>query len=199
MKQSTKTLLLVAGLAVLLLAATLGYRALTAGYDAAPLQSATEPSAPQESPQSTEAPVSTPMPAPDFTVYTESGETVRLSDFLGRPVVINFWASWCGPCKSELPAFDAAYAAYGDRVEFLMINLTDGQRETVEGVREFMRQGGYTFPVYYDTAYDAATTYGTYSIPVTVLVNAEGNLVGGQVGPVSEAALMSALEVLAAQ
>ena len=217
MKQSTKTLLLIIGLVVLLAAATVGYRALTAEYGSASLEQMQpaqpaetgeipeEPAAEQDAaaesdpdPAPAAEPEATPSPAPDFTVYTADGAAVKLSDFRGKPVVINFWATWCGPCKSELPAFDRAYAAYGEDVAFMMVNLTDGQRETVEGVGAFLKDGGYAFPVYYDTAYSAANTYGVYSIPMTFLIDKEGNVVGGQVGVVSEAALLSALEMLKA-
>ena len=74
----------------------------------------------------------------DFTVYDSEMNAVKLSDKFGKPIVVNFWASWCGPCKSELPAFDAMYKKYGDEVVFMMINLTDGYNETVNGVKEFV-------------------------------------------------------------
>ena len=64
--------------------------------------------------------------APDFTVYDAGGMPVKLSDYLGKPVIVNFWASWCGPCKSEMPEFEEAFKQYGDRIQFMMINLTFG-------------------------------------------------------------------------
>lgn len=70
--------------------------------------------------------------APDFIMTDADGNEVSLSDFIGKPIVLNFWATWCSPCKSELPTFDAAYATYGEDVQFIMLNLTDGYRETVE-------------------------------------------------------------------
>jgi len=194
MKQSTKTLLLLGCFVVLLLAAGIGYRALSADYENTQMMASPEnPSDSAAEPETQASPEPTPMPAPDFSVETADGETVRLSDFRGKPVVVNFWATWCGPCKSELPAFDRAYAEYGEDVVFLMVNLTDGQRETVDGVAKFVKDGGYDFPVYYDTSYSAANAYGVYSIPMTVLVDAEGNLIGGQVGAVSEGALLMAV------
>ena len=194
MKQSTKTLLLLGCFVVLLLAAGIGYRALSADYENTQMMASPEnPSDAAAEPETQASPETTPMPAPDFSVETADGETVWLSDFRGKPVVVNFWATWCGPCKSELPAFDRAYAEYGEDVVFLMVNLTDGQRETVDGVAKFVKDGGYDFPVYYDTSYSAANAYGVYSIPMTVLVDAEGNLIGGQVGAVSEGALLMAV------
>lgn len=134
-----------------------------------------------------------PVIAPDFTVYDADGGEVHLSDFAGRPVVLNFWATWCGPCKAELPGFQAVYDECGDEVAFLFINLTDGARETVEGVGEFLAENNYTIPVYYDTAGDAANTYGARSIPATALINADGEIVGAQIGMVDEDALRDAV------
>jgi thiol-disulfide isomerase/thioredoxin len=106
--------------------------------------------------------------APDFTVLNNVGREVRLKDYFGKPIVLNFWATWCGPCKMELPYFNEAYLECGDEVEFVMVNLTDGFRETVKGVRKFMSDNGYEFPVHFDAEGDGAATYGAYSIPLTV-------------------------------
>ena len=115
--------------------------------------------------------------APDFTVYDRAGNTVRLSDFLGKPVVLNFWASWCGPCKMEMPDFEEIYKEYGEEIHFVMVNLTDGDRETMDTANSFLDNSGYTFPVYYDKDIDAAYTYQVYGIPVTYFINAEGYLI----------------------
>lgn len=127
--------------------------------------------------------------ADDFTVYDSEMNKVKLSDYFGKPIVINFWTSWCGPCKSELPAFDVMYEKYGDEVVFMMINLTDGYNETVNGVKEFVLDSGYSFPVYYDIEYNASNTYGVRSIPQTVLINADGSLYDTRVGAMSEVVL----------
>ena len=119
----------------------------------------------------------TTFPAPDFTVYDRAGNTVRLSDFLGKPVVLNFWASWCGPCKMEMPDFEEIYKEYKEELHFIMVNLTDGSRETMDTATTFLDRSGYTFPVYYDKDSDAAYTYQVYGIPVTYFINAEGNLI----------------------
>jgi len=118
-----------------------------------------------------------PFTAPDFTVYDREGNTVRLSDFLGKPVVLNFWASWCGPCKMEMPDFQEIYEEYKDDIHFVMVNLTDGTQETMKTATTFLDNSGYTFPVYYDKDTDAALTYQVYGIPVTYFINAEGHLI----------------------
>lgn len=132
-------------------------------------------------------------PAPDFTVEDGDGNAVSLSDFAGKPVIVNFWATWCGPCQLEMPYFDAAWQEYGDRIEFMMVNLTDGFQDTVEGVKAFVEDAGYTFPVYYDTEYSGAQAYGVYSIPMTIMVDADGNLFYGTIGTLSEETLESAI------
>lgn len=115
-------------------------------------------------------------PAPDFLMTDSDGNTVRLSDFEGKPVVLNFWASWCGPCKNEMPEFDKLYSEFGDEFHFLMVNLTDGSRETVAGAKEFIEEAGYGFSVYFDIDGEGASEFSVYSIPVTYFIDARGNI-----------------------
>ena len=122
--------------------------------------------------------------APDFTVLDKNGNEVNLSDYMGTPVVINFWASWCPPCKAELPDFDKACAEFDD-VVFLMVNLTDGKRETKAIVDEFISENGYKFPVYYDTEYSAAYAYNVSSIPATYFIDADGNIAESHIGMIN--------------
>lgn len=117
-----------------------------------------------------------PEPAPDFTVIDSDGNEVKLSDLRGKPVVVNFWASWCGVCKTGMPDFEEAYAAYGDDVHFMMVNLTAGG-ETQDVAQAYIQEKGYTFPVYFDTEMSAASAYGVNAVPVTYLVDAAGNLI----------------------
>ncbi len=149
-------------------------------------------------PEETEPTEEEEVIAPDFTVLDADGADVTLADRLadGKPIVLNFWATWCGPCKSELPAFDKAAAEYADRVTFMFINLTDGYQETVDGVKSFMEENGYTFPVYFDTTYSAAIPYGANSIPLTYFVTSDGIVVGGYMGAMPEETLYSYLEQL---
>lgn len=134
--------------------------------------------------------------APDFTVLDKDGNTVRLSEKFGTPIVINFWATWCPPCKQELPDFDKLCKEYGDRVVFMMVNLTDGYRDTVDGTKRFVSGKGYTFPVYFDTKDNAASAYNVSSIPQTTFIDAKGNIYTTRIGAMNEATLRIYLNAL---
>ena len=142
--------------------------------------STTKPTKPTMVPTTapTTVPTTVPAPeypkAPDFEVYNQNGELVKLSDYTGKLVILNFWASWCGPCKAEMPDFQKAYLNYNDYIEFVMVNLTTSMYETRKKAEDFIVQQGYTFPVFFDTNGSAAEAYGIRSIPTTVLINEEG-------------------------
>ncbi|MDO4293260.1 MAG: TlpA disulfide reductase family protein [Eubacteriales bacterium] len=135
--------------------------------------------------------------APDFTVYDIDGNAVRLSDYEGKPVVLNFWASWCGPCQTEMPDFQEKYQELGEDVRFLMINMTDGSRETVETASDFVAQQGYSFPVFYDTESEAAMTYGVYSLPTTYFIDASGAAVARASGAIDAETLQRGIDMIA--
>ena len=114
--------------------------------------------------------------APNFRVYDKDGNEVRLTDMKGKPVVVNFWATWCPYCVMEMPDFEEAFKTYGEDIQFMMINVTDGFKETLESAKAYVEENKYTFPVYYDTKLSAAMAYSAYSLPCTFFIDADGVL-----------------------
>ena len=166
----------------------------------------TEPSTEESTEASTEASTEVPteatteapdLSAPDFTVYDAQGNEVKLSDYFGKPIVLNFWASWCGPCKMEMPYFEEVYQQIADRVQFLMVNSTDGSSETVESASAFITEQGYTFPVFYDTSFEASINYQAFSLPTTYFISAEGELIAKATGSIDKDTLLYGIGMIA--
>lgn len=135
------------------------------------------------------------MKAPDFTVQDTEGNDVKLSDLYGKPIVLNFWASWCSPCKQEMPEFNKVYESVKDEVTFIMVDLVDGQRETVNKGKGHIEKNGFTFPVYYDVKQEANAVYGITSIPTTIFIDEEGYIVTGAQGAINEETLWKGIEL----
>lgn len=116
--------------------------------------------------------------APDFTLMDLDGNEVKLSDYKGKVVFLNFWASWCGPCKTEMPDFERVSKEFseGEDAVLLAVNLTDGFRETEDKARKFITDNGYTMKVLLDTSGSAANSYNIYSIPTTYVIDRDGSI-----------------------
>lgn len=115
----------------------------------------------------------TGQPAPDFALKSSSGENMRLSEYRGDVVMINFWATWCGPCRQEMPLLDDLYTRY-QRVGFrlLGVNIDDDSRRAMQMIEEL----GVNFPVLFDSAKQVSKLYEVDAMPVTVLVDRDGTV-----------------------
>ncbi len=111
--------------------------------------------------------------APDFALKSATGENLRLSEYRGNVVMINFWATWCGPCRQEMPLLDELYNRY-QRVGFnlLGVNIDDDSSRAVDMAREL----GVSFPVLFDARKEVSRLYDVEAMPVTVLVDREGTV-----------------------
>ena len=123
---------------------------------------------------------------PDLTYPTR---TLSLSQFRGRPVLVNFWASWCVPCRKEMPLLEAAYRRVHGRVAFLGVDTND----TSGAALSFLRQTGVTYPSAYDPHGTAATAYGLFGLPTTVFVAPDGKMLERHVGALSSDALTTGI------
>lgn len=202
MKQSKTALILIALLLFLLGGGALLYQKLSVP-EAPPV---TNSPAPEENPaassEATESePAVTPEPAleqtADFTVLDEEGNSVSLSDYFGKPIIVNFWATWCPPCRAELPYFDTAAETYAGEIQFLMVDLTDGYNDTVDSAKSFARdENAYSFPLFFDVDFSAAEAYRINAIPVTLFIRADGSLMHQQIGSMDEASLQRLIDQL---
>jgi len=113
------------------------------------------------------------QPAPDFALKSSSGENLRLSEYRGDVVMINFWATWCGPCRQEMPLLDELYSRY-QRVGFnlLGVNIDDDSSRAMDMINEL----GVSFPVLFDATKEVSRLYQVDAMPVTVIVDREGNI-----------------------
>ena len=132
----------------------------------------------------------------DFTVQDATGNAVNLSDLFGKPIVLNFWASWCPPCKAEMPDFNTVFEELGGDVHFMMLDAVDGARETREKGEAYVAEHGFTFPVYYDMEQDAVMQYGIRAFPTTIFIDSEGYIVTGVEGAIDENTLRRGIDLI---
>ncbi len=135
--------------------------------------------------------------SPDFSVKTMDGQTVRLSDLRGKPVLVNFWATWCGPCTTELPNIEKAYEAFAqDGLQVLALDNIDS--DSIPSVRDYIRKFGLTFTIGLDEGnqvYDK--TYAAFGLPTSVLIDRNGIIRAKKAGPyLTEAELFTALRAI---
>lgn len=135
-------------------------------------------------------------PAPDFTLRTPTGQTIRLSDHFGQPIIVNFWASWCGPCRSEFPEFQRVAVDNAGKVLIIGVNSTSVDK--AEAVPEFIKKFGITFPIVLDEQGQVVETYHVLGLPTTVFINSKGLINEIFTGPLSKAYIESKIQELEA-
>lgn len=124
-------------------------------------------------------------PAPDFALPTLEGETVRLSDFKGKPVLVNFWATWCGPCRSEFPDFQKAAVDNADELVIIGINNTTTDQK--DQIPAFLEEFGVTFPIVLDETGETAKAYNILGLPTSIFIDRNGNVNEIFTGPINKA------------
>lgn len=134
------------------------------------------------------------LQATDFTLPTLDDQKQTLAQTRGKVVILNFWASWCEPCKSEMPHFQTYYEQHSEDLEILAINYT--KKDKVAQVKNFVEQYKLTFPILLDKTGETSILYGAFALPTTIILDREGNIVHEILGPLDEALLEEYVEPL---
>lgn len=130
--------------------------------------------------------------ATDFELQTLTGETLKLSDYRGKKVILNFWATWCPPCKAEMPHMQNFYEEHGDEIEIIAVNLTS-RDNGIEAVEKFVKDYGLTFKIPLDVNGVYGEQYEIISIPTTYVIDENGQIEQKIVGPMDQSTLESYL------
>lgn len=143
------------------------------------------------------------VPAPDFTLTDQSGKTHTLSEYKGKTVFLNFWATWCGPCRQEMPHIQKIYEEYNKNEDDLVVlgvanPRTDSHPKnsdvSEEEIKQFLEDNGYDYPVAMDTTGDVFSTYGISSFPTTFMIDKDGNVFGYVSGSLTEEMIRNIIE-----
>lgn len=128
-------------------------------------------------------PVRVGNPAPAYAAETLDGRPGALGQMRGKPVLLNVWATWCHPCRQEIPALEQLHQAYGPRgLQVIGVSIDQGDQE--QGIREFMQEFGASYPVWLDPDGEVATVFSTVGVPNTFLIGPDGQVLWKHVGPV---------------
>jgi peroxiredoxin len=134
--------------------------------------------------------------APDFELATPAGEIIRLSDYRGTPVIVNFWATWCGPCRAEFPEFQEA--AVDNAGSLVIIGVNSTSTDQAESIPAFLEEFGITFPIVLDEQGDVVDLYRVLGLPTTVFIDSNGVINEVFTGPLNKAYIESKISELQA-
>ena len=139
------------------------------------------------------------LPAVDFTLTDQFGNTHSLSDYKGKTIFLNFWATWCPPCRAEMPDIQKIYESYRTEGDNALIVLgvaapNYGDEKDEKGIKSFLEENGYTYPVLMDTNGSLFDAYGIHSFPTTFMIDRDGNVFGYASGQLSEDTMKSIIE-----
>lgn len=139
-----------------------------------------------------------PVPAPDFTLQDQYGNTHTFSDYKGKTVFLNFWATWCPPCRAEMPEIQEIYEEYGENASDVIIlgiaSPNVGREGSAEEIASFLTENHYTYPVVMDTDGMIAYYYGISAYPTTFMINADGNVFGYVPGQITKDIMKSIID-----
>lgn len=138
-------------------------------------------------------------PAIDFTLKDQYGNTHTLSDYKGKTVFLNFWATWCPPCRAEMPDIQKIYESYKEDGDDSLVILgvagpSQGKEKSKQGVIDFLEENGYTYPVLMDTTGEQFMNYGVYTLPTTYMIDKDGSVFGYVSGQISEEMMRSMIK-----
>lgn len=142
----------------------------------------------------------TPAPLADLELTDQFGNTHTLSDYKGKVIFLNFWATWCGPCRNEMPDIQKLYDEYsaqGEDAEVVILGIAGpgiGQEGSAEEIADFMTENGYTYPVLMDTSGEMFTQYGISAFPTTFMIDKDGNVYGYVPGQMTEDIMRSIID-----
>ena len=135
--------------------------------------------------------------APNLNLTTLDGKKVTLADIKGKPIFLNFWATWCPPCVAEMPFINELYPEYKDKVNFVMVSVDSA--DTKDKVVKFITDNRFTLPIYTAEQGELYKTYNVQGIPTTYIINSKGNILQKHVGGMNKAELKALLDTAVAE